>query len=101
MDYDDKLELYLSMGVVELKGVDESGEMIYSINDSAKELAPELWEAHQNSVDQMLLELYDKDLISVEYDENLNAMISLSPDAKKIARDYGLIEFPDEDIPND
>jgi len=91
------LEYYLSIGVVELEGVDEDGEVIYSINESAKDLAPELWESHEKHIDMALVELYEKDLISVEYDENLEATITLTEEAKKIARQHGMIEFDGEE----
>jgi len=98
---DERLEYYLSIGVVELEGVDENGEIIYSINESAKELAPELWESHEQHIDMALLDLYDKDLLSVEYDENLQATFTLSPEGKTLAKEYGLVELFDKEIPND
>jgi hypothetical protein len=98
---DERLEYYLSIGVVELEGVDESGEIIYSINESAKELAPELWESHEQHIDKSLIDLYNKDLLSVEYDENLEATFILSPEGKALAKEYGLIELFDKEIPND
>jgi len=98
---DERLEYYLSIGVVELEGVDENGEIIFSINESAKELAPELWESHEQHIDKALLDLYNKDLLSVEYDENLEATFVLSPEGKTLAKEYGLIELFDKEIPND
>lgn len=105
MDEDDtneRLEYYLSIGAVELVGMDEDGEIIYCVTDKAEELAPELLEAHQEYVDRTLLELYEKDLISIEYNEDLEAIISMSPEGLKIAKQMGLIEPENmEDIPND
>jgi hypothetical protein len=95
------LEYYLSIGVVELEGVDEDGEVIYSINESAKDLAPELWESHEKHIDMALVELYEKDLISVEYNENLEATLTLSPEGHSLAKEYGLVEIFNKDIPND
>ena len=82
--------------------MDESGEMIYSISENAKELAPELWQSHLDYVDKSLLELYEAGLVEIEYDENLQATIHISPEGKKIAREKGLIEMDlNQDIPND
>ena len=45
-DYNNKLEHYIEIGVVEIAGMDENGEIVFAIHESAEELAPELWEAH-------------------------------------------------------
>ena len=99
MDDDDKLEYYISIGAVELEGIDENGEVIYSITEIAKDLAPELWKAHEEYVDETLVNLYQDGLIDVEYDENLEAIIKLSPEGYEAAKQYGLIER--KDLPKD
>ena len=101
-DNDHKLAYYLEIGAVSLEGMDESGEMIYSISENAKELAPELWQSHLDYVDKSILELYELGLVEIEYDENLQATIHMSPEGKKIAKEKGLIEMDlNPDIPND
>lgn len=91
------LEYYIEIGAIEISGVDEYGEIIFKITDEAEELAPELWQSHKDYIDETLLDLYEKDLISVEYDENLEATITLTEEAKKIARQHGMIETQEED----
>jgi hypothetical protein len=91
------LEYYIEIGAIEISGVDEYGEIIFKITDEAEELAPELWQSHKDYIDETLLDLYEKDLISVEYDENLEATITLTEEAKKIARQHGMIEIEEED----
>ena len=50
---DEVLAYYLEIGVVNLEGMDENGEMIYSIDqEMAKEYAPELWQSHIDYVDK-------------------------------------------------
>ena len=99
---DHKLAYYLEIGAVSLEGMDESGEMIYSISENAKELAPELWQSHLDYVDKSILELYELGLVEIEYDENLQATIHMSPEGKRIAKEKGLIEMDlNPDIPND
>ena len=83
---------YIEIGAVSVEGVDKDGEIMYAITESAKEIAPELWEAHVQFVDETLLNLYEKGLIEVEYDENLDAYIHMSEKGYEIAREYGLIE---------
>jgi DNA-binding PadR family transcriptional regulator len=99
---DARLAYYLEIGAVSFEGVDESGEIIYSISDNAKELAPELWQSHTNYVDKSLMELYEQGLVEVEYNENLEATLHITPEGQKVAREKGLIEMDlDQDIPND
>jgi len=87
----DLFDYYMEIGAIELSGLDESGEIVFKVTDKAKDLAPELWKAHADYVDDTLLELYSKDLISVEYDENLQATISLTKQAQKIIEDKGIM----------
>jgi len=102
MDSEDKMEYYISIGAIELAGMDEDGEFIFNITDRAKKLAPELWQAHQEHVDESLIELYNKGLISVTYNEDLEAVIEMSDEGKKLAKEFGLIEMDlNTDIPND
>ncbi|NBQ65702.1 MAG: hypothetical protein EBT95_09295 [Verrucomicrobia bacterium] len=102
---DEMLAYYLEIGVVNLEGMDENGEMIYSINQElAKDLAPELWQSHVDYVDRSLIELYEAGLVEIEYDENLQATLHLSPEGQKIAKEKGLVEIDPKDfkdIPND
>jgi len=102
---DEMLAYYLEIGVVNLEGMDENGEMIYSINQElAKDLAPELWQSHVDYVDRSLIELYEAGLVEIEYDENLQAILHLSPEGQKIAKEKGLVEIDPKDfkdIPND
>jgi len=105
-DYEDsdesRMAYYLEIGAIELAGMDEDGEMIFAINESAKEIAPELWEAHTNYVDKTLVELYEAGYVKVDYDENLEAMISLSQEGFEIAKQKGILPVDMEfDIPND
>ena len=105
-DYEDsddaRMAHYLEIGAIELAGVDENGEMIFAINEIAEEIAPELWQAHIDYVDKNLVELYEEGYIQVEYDENLEAMISLSKEGLQIAKERGILPIDMElDIPND
>ena len=92
-EFEEKIDYYIAIGVIVVEGVDKDGEIIYSINESAKELAPELWESHQEYVDRGLLDLYNRGLIEVEYDENLEATIWLSEEGKEIAETMGYIDL--------
>jgi hypothetical protein len=99
---DEKLNYYIEIGVVEVAGIDENGEFIYKINDSAEELAPELWQAHHQHVDDSLIKLFEEGMVEVSYDENLEASIRLTEEGEIFAKSMGLVELSidDTDIPN-
>ena len=99
-DEDMELEHYLEIGAITIEGVDEKGEWIFAIHEKAKEIAPELWEAHIRYVDENLLKLYEKGLMQVEYNENLEAMLHLSPEGQKLAKEMGLIQIDLPEPPN-
>jgi hypothetical protein len=102
MDNEDKMDYYLSIGAIELSGMDEDGEFIFNITDRAKILAPELWHAHSEHVNESLISLYNKGLINVTYNDDLEAIIEMSDEGKKVAKEMGLVEMDmDTDIPND
>jgi len=99
-DYEMDLEHYLEIGAISVEGMDEKGELIFAIHEKAKDVAPELWEAHIRYVDESLLKLYEKGLMQVEYNEDLEAMLHLSPEGQKLAKEMGLIQIDLPEPPN-
>ena len=99
-NFDERLAHYMEIGAIEAAGVDENGEIMFAINESAQELAPELWEAHMHFVDQNLIELYEAGYLKVEYDDNLEATISLSPEGYQIAKEKGILPIDMPEVPN-
>jgi hypothetical protein len=99
-DYNMDLEHYLEIGAISVEGMDEKGELIFAIHEKAKDVAPELWEAHIRYVDESLLKLYEKGLMQVEYNEDLEAMLHLSPEGQKLAKEMGLIQIDLPEPPN-
>ena len=96
-----ELAHYIEIGAVTLEGVDENGEIIFAIQEKAKDIAPELWDAHIRHVDDSLMKLYDLGLMEVEYDENLEATLHLSPEGHKMAKELGLIQIDMPDSPQE
>jgi hypothetical protein len=46
--------------------------------------------------------LYEQGLVEVDYDENLEATLRLTPEGQRIAKEKGLVEMDfNRDIPND
>lgn len=84
---------YIEIGAISVMGIDDDGEFIYQITEKAKDIAPELWEAHLNYVDDAMMELYKKDLVEIEYDENLEPTFRLGRKGLDEAKKLGLIEM--------
>lgn len=99
-DYEMDIEYYLDIGAISIEGMDEKGELIFAIHEKAKDIAPELWEAHISYVDESLLKLYEKGLMQVEYNEDLEAMLHLSPEGQELAKEMGLIQIELPEPPN-
>jgi hypothetical protein len=89
------LDHYIAIGAVNIEGVDKNGEVIFSVSETAKEVAPELWKVHSEYVDEMLVDLFEKDLISVSYNEDLEALITVSDEGQKILKEMGLTRLDD------
>ena len=84
------MEYLLSEGAAFLDGVDEDGEIIYGFNmDILEEVSPDLYQALQNDIDEELLNLYQKGLVNVSYDEELNAIFEVSEEGKEILLKLG------------
>ena len=96
-DYDERLAYYIEIGAIDPVGLDEDGEVIFQVTEKAKDLIPEIWEAHAKYVDEILVDLFEKDLITVEYNENLEANISLSDEARRIIEEKGIVPLDDDD----
>ncbi len=93
-----RMEHYLEIGAIRFAGYNEEGEAIFELNEAiTKDLAPELWDAHMEYVDDNLLELYKDGLLDVEYDENLEATMHFTKEGFEIAKEKGIIPIEDID----
>jgi beta-galactosidase beta subunit len=87
-----KIQHYIDIGAIRIAGFTEDGEAIFELNEyTTKDLAPELWEAHEQYIDAELLDLLDNDLMQVEYDEDLNATFNFTLEGYEIAKSKGII----------
>jgi len=92
------MEYLISEGAAILDGIDEDGEPIYRFDmDVLEEVMPELHAAMQQDMDQVLVDLYQKGLIEVSYDENLNALMSISEQGKVALLEAGFDLDENED----
>lgn len=95
MEAEDSLSKYLEIGAVEIVGVQDDGDFIFTITPAAEYLAPELWQAHHDYVEDMMLDLFEKGLLNISYDEDLNSYIELTEEGRFVARQHGIIEAED------
>jgi hypothetical protein len=94
------MEHYVEIGAVTVNGIDMSGNFIYVITDKAKELAPDLWEVHHEMIDEALIGLFEQGLIEVEYDEDLNANMRISDEARQVMYQLGYVDMENLDDPD-
>jgi hypothetical protein len=94
------LDYYIQIGAIEVAGISEDGEFIFGITDIAKDVAPDLWQAHQDHVDESMMQLYEMGLINITYDEDLSPLFELTEEGKEVSKQFGLIQMDDPEIPN-
>lgn len=71
------VDYLIEIGILEEDGFDEEGEVTYVYNfEKMKDLMPDLYEEIMNNLNEGLMVLFEQDLITVEYDEELKAHIS-------------------------
>ena len=92
------MEYLISEGAAILDGLDEDGEPVYMFDmEILEEVMPELHAVMQEDMDQVLVDLYQKGLIEVSYDENLNAIMAISEEGKKSLIEAGFNLNDEED----
>lgn len=77
-------------GALHWEGVSEDGEPMFRFDlEVLERVMPALYETIMEEIDADLMELYKKDLVEIEYDENLNAMFRMSEKGIKFFEDLG------------
>ena len=90
------IQYLVDHGAAEWDGMDQYGERMFKFNmDVLAKVMPDLWQQIMNDVDQTLLDLFNAGLANVEYDENLEATISLTEDGEEALKALG-IDFPEK-----
>lgn len=100
-DYMERLQHYINIGAIQEAGIDEDGNVIFEIDEiKTKTLAPELWDAHMEYIDNSYLQMYQDGLIRIEYNEDLEATVHFSEEGYRIAVEKGLIPLNMKEIPD-
>jgi len=82
-EHKELMEYLIEEGAAEIDGIDEYGEPIFKFDmEILEEVMPELHQVLVDDMDQILLDLYQRDLIEISYDEELNAHMTISPEGK-------------------
>lgn len=77
------MQYLVEEGAAYIDGIDEDGEPIYMFDmEVLEEVSPELHQVMMDDMDKVLLDLYQKNLIEISYDEDLNAHMSISEEGK-------------------
>jgi hypothetical protein len=94
-----KIQHYIDIGAIKIAGFTTDGEAIFELNENVTaELAPDLWEAHEQYVESELIDLVNNDLMQVEYDENLRATYNFTEEGYEIAKSKGIIPIDQDEF---
>jgi hypothetical protein len=88
------IEYLIEIGAASWDGMDEDGERMFTFNmDIIQEEIPELYEVIMKDLDATMMELYQKGLAELEYDEELNAHFKISEEGKDLLTEFGFDFF--------
>jgi hypothetical protein len=67
MDEYDIIQSLIALGAMEFAGVDSNtGEMLYNFTPKLKEVMPELYQMHQNSINSQVMRLWELGFVNVD-----------------------------------
>ena len=98
-EHQEIMKYLVAEGAANFDGIDEDGEPIYVFDmDILEDVMPELHAVMQEDIDKELINLYQKGLIEVSYDEDLNAIMNISEQGKIAMAEAGFAIDESEDI---
>jgi hypothetical protein len=98
-EHQELMDYLVAEGAASLDGIADDGEPVYKFDmEILEEVMPELHQAMLDDMDQVLLDLYQKGLIEVSYDEDLNAQIAVSEEGRNalIQAGFDMDSFDEE-----
>jgi len=88
----------INVGAAIWDGMDDSGERIFKFNmPLLQEVMPELYDQIMEDIDEVMLDLYERELVEVEYNEELEARFKISEEGRKELAKYGFDYFYADD----
>jgi DNA-binding MarR family transcriptional regulator len=102
MNEDEQIELLIDdlveMGALIRQPDPVNGETVYNVvSDRMQEVMPSFHEIFIEEVEQTMLDLYEKGLVNIEYDENLKVLYSLTEEGERVV-DEMIMSNPDFDV---
>lgn len=70
MTEDEMIESLILQGALEIAGLDENSNILYSFTPKMAEINPELHKQHLNSVNQEVMYLWEKGFLNVSFFDN-------------------------------
>jgi hypothetical protein len=97
---EDALFTYLmDVGAITIDGISKDGELLFKIDQELmKEYCPELLEVFNEDLEESLIDLFNKGLVDIQYNENLEAIFSVSNEAIDEIEKYGFYHMDDPEI---
>lgn len=91
MNEEEEFIAYLEdAGALEWVGMDKDGERILKPNmEILQQVYPEMYYDLLEDLNETLLSLYEKGLVEIDYDENLETRFKLSPEAIEFLEENG------------
>jgi hypothetical protein len=86
----------MELGIAEMSGVTEEGEITFRLDmPKLKEHFPDFYNMLMDETTDAMIELYERGLVTVEYDVHLEPTFSISSEGREALTKLGLI-LPDE-----
>jgi hypothetical protein len=91
------VEYLESIGAIEKTGVDENGEPVWRVTKEAKELVPDLYNAHLKEFNNNVFSLWMKDFIDIEFDKEGSPLIALN-EISLVLEAHAMLEPSEEQV---
>jgi hypothetical protein len=89
----------IKVGAAIWDGMDDEGERIFKFNmPILQEVMPDLYDQIMEDIDEVMLDLFNRGLVEVEYNEDLDASFKISPEGREELAKLGFDYFyPDDE----
>jgi len=77
---DQEIQYLLDVGALTISGMDGEEPVYNMVPEVLKIVSPDLYEIMMKEIDDTVLSLYKQGLVSIEYNEDLKAIISITDD---------------------
>ena len=85
------IKFLVDAGAAEWDGMGIDGERLYKFNmEILNKVMPSLHDQIMEDIDETMIDLFQKDLVNVEYNENLEAIFKISEQGKEVLKELGI-----------